>query len=331
MYQTCLHCHSPLGSNQVIEHFPVGRRLAFDTAKGRLWVVCTRCRRWNLTPLEERWEAVEECEREFSRTRLRAQTENIGLARVAEGLDLVRVGKSRLSELAAWRYGESLHRRWLTRGLPIASLSVGAYGMQLLMNAHLIGALTGIGLIALIVSPVPLFSWWRSRLRIMLPDGRVVTVRHTNTQGAELEPDVERGWALRVSAKDTEARITGTSAVHSLRGLLTAVNFMGARRPAIHDAVGELAAAGDASKYIAKVAAIARANDAANVNLLPPEVRLALEMALHEESERRALEGELAELSEEWQLAEQIANIADNMFLPSAVLERLGRVERGEK
>jgi hypothetical protein len=38
---------------------------------------------------------------------------------------------------------------------------------------------------------------------------------------------------------------------------------------------------------------------------------LALEMALHEESERRALEGELALLEAAWRDAEQLANIAD--------------------
>ena len=62
-----MFCHRPLGANQVIEHFPVGRRLAFDAERGRLWVVCRKCERWNLTPLEERWEAVETCERLFRR------------------------------------------------------------------------------------------------------------------------------------------------------------------------------------------------------------------------------------------------------------------------
>lgn len=39
MYTTCLFCHSSLGTNETIESFPVGRRLAFDAAHGRLWVV----------------------------------------------------------------------------------------------------------------------------------------------------------------------------------------------------------------------------------------------------------------------------------------------------
>ena len=79
MYRTCIFCRKPLGSNEVVETFPVGRRLAFDAARGRLWVVCRKCERWNLTPLEERWEAVEDCERIFRDTHLRVSTDNIGL------------------------------------------------------------------------------------------------------------------------------------------------------------------------------------------------------------------------------------------------------------
>lgn len=82
MYSTCLFCHSALGANATLERFPVGRRLAFDSAKGRLWVVCRQCRRWNLTPVEERWEAIEDCERLYRATIVRVSTEQIGLARL---------------------------------------------------------------------------------------------------------------------------------------------------------------------------------------------------------------------------------------------------------
>ena len=54
----------------------------------------------------------------------------------------------------------------------------------------------------------------------------------------------------------------------------------------------------------------------------PAEVLLAFEMALHDESERRALDGELAALADEWELAEEVAKIADDMFLPDAVRAR---------
>ncbi|MFC1660780.1 hypothetical protein ACFL3S_04825, partial [Gemmatimonadota bacterium] len=52
------------------------------------------------------------------------------------------------------------------------------------------------------------------------------------------------------------------------------------------------------------------------VQKLPHPTRLALEMALHEEQERRALEGELKALEAAWKAAEEIAEISDNLLLP---------------
>jgi hypothetical protein len=49
-------------------------------------------------------------------------------------------------------------------------------------------------------------------------------------------------------------------------------------------------------------------------------------MALHEADERRALEGELAELEERWREAEEIAAIADDLLVPPAVIDRLSRL-----
>src|SRR5262245_12774620 len=92
VYRTCYFCPPDRGHNEVLWHLPVGRRVAFDAFKGRLWVVCTACGRWNLTPFEERWEAVEECERLFRATRLRFATDNIGLAQPQWAFELVRIG-----------------------------------------------------------------------------------------------------------------------------------------------------------------------------------------------------------------------------------------------
>ena len=65
MYTTCLWCNSSLGRNETLPSFPVGRRFAFDARQGRLWVICPHCDRWNLTPLDERWEAIDAAERLF--------------------------------------------------------------------------------------------------------------------------------------------------------------------------------------------------------------------------------------------------------------------------
>src|ERR671927_2030990 len=125
MYSTCLFCNTDLGENDQLPTFPVGRRLAFDEAKGRLWVVCPRCARWNLTPLEERWEAIEACERLYRGTRLRASTDNVGLARLRSGLELVRIGPALLPEIASWRYGTRLLRRDVAEGGDLGLIARG--------------------------------------------------------------------------------------------------------------------------------------------------------------------------------------------------------------
>ncbi|HMA43853.1 MAG TPA: hypothetical protein VKO86_07545, partial [Gemmatimonadales bacterium] len=64
------------------------------------------------------------------------------------------------------------------------------------------------------------------------------------------------------------------------------------------------------------------------VAALPAPTRLALEMALHEEAERRAIQGELELLEEAWREAEEIAAIADNLFLPTEVERSLEALKR---
>src|SRR5216110_2768492 len=108
MYSTCLFCNASLGRNESLEHFAVSRRVAFDSMRGRLWALCPACARWNLSPIEERWDAIDECERLFRGTFVRVSTPNIGLARLTSGLELVRIGSPLRPEFAAWRYGRRL-------------------------------------------------------------------------------------------------------------------------------------------------------------------------------------------------------------------------------
>jgi len=61
-----------------------------------------------------------------------------------------------------------------------------------------------------------------------------------------------------------------------------------------------------------------------------PERRLAFEMALHEEQERRALQGELLALEQAWREAEEIAKIADNLLVPESDEEWLRKQREGQ-
>ena len=105
MYSRCHVCRHALGTNSVVQHMRTGQRLAYDVDRGRLWVVCPGCGEWNLTPMEERWEALEECEALYRAPETRASSENIGISH-APGIDLIRIGSALRDELANWRYAE---------------------------------------------------------------------------------------------------------------------------------------------------------------------------------------------------------------------------------
>src|SRR5690606_36219098 len=66
---------------------------------------------WDQAQRVGRWGVIVEGERLVRGTRGRVSTENIGLARLAEGLELVRIGPALRPEIAAWRYGDQFGRR----------------------------------------------------------------------------------------------------------------------------------------------------------------------------------------------------------------------------
>lgn len=174
MYATCVFCTQSLGVNEAIEAFPVGRRLAFDAARGRLWVVCRKCERWNLSPLEERWEAIEECERLFRETRTRVSTEHIGLARLREGLELVRIGEPLRPEFAAWRYGDQFGRRRRNTILYTGAVAVAISGIAI--GGAAAGIMSG-GVISQSGNIISAIVNRRTLLRLRTADGRVLKLQ----------------------------------------------------------------------------------------------------------------------------------------------------------
>ena len=329
MYATCLFCHSALGANQVIEPFPVGRRLAFDADKGRLWVVCGGCGRWNLTPLEERWEAIEECERRFRDTRLRVSTEHIGLARLREGLELVRVGQPQRPEMAAWRYGREFLRRRLRYGAPASAIGIGAFATGWgIMNGLFLGPVaitaTAGGFAAAYVLRHGVLP-----PRLLLEDGRVVPVWRRHLAKARIIAGEDGGWRVSFRHSWNEgAQLSGAAGRRAAAVILARVNRGGGTAAEVTRSVEHLERLGDPDAVFSRIAAAAGHGEGGTLATLPRDIALGLEMAAHEETERRAMEGELAMLEREWQAAEEVARIADELLVPDAVLRRLAAARR---
>lgn len=332
MFQTCIYCHKPLGANESIEEFPVGRRLAFDGAKGRLWVVCRSCERWNLSPLDTRWEAIEACERAFSATRMRVSTDNIGLARLGEGLELVRVGAPQRPEFAAWRYGDQFGRR-RRRAILIGGGIAAGIGTVLVAGA---AAGIGIGSFGGIWGNIPNMINAARKVKLRGADGKVITVRGTQFmqarfQGATATDEAELTIKMRRNEILTFRR---EEAFRHAGRLLPAINVSGGGKRAVQDAVRTLDAERGSDAYLARFLRVRGPVDRKGrpkpLSALPVADRLALEMALHEEAERRAIEGELSILEAAWQEAEEIAKIADDLLVPASVDEQIAALKRGD-
>ncbi len=339
MFSTCIFCNNRFGRNESIESFPVGERLAFDPARGRLWVVCRSCERWNLTPLEERWEAIEQAERLYTDTRRRVSTDNIGLARLGDGTTLVRIGQPQRPEFAAWRYGDQFGRR-RSRALLVAGGGVAA-----VTGLFVGGAVAGVGIggfgylffqlgrRVIYGSPEAVVA------KVRVPQHGVVQVRRRHLAESSITTADDGSLGLSLRFKNGATQLTGTEAERVASIVLPKVNRFGGNKSDVADAVRQIENAGHSENFMRRLASAshvmqksmthgvtarkAKARQAEfdkyGLFSLPTHQRLALEMALHEEAERRALEGELATLEQAWKDAEEIASIADNLFLPGTV------------
>ena len=361
MYTTCIFCHGDLDRNEAIEEFQVGRRLAFDGAKGRLWVVCRRCERWNLSPLETRWEAIEACERAFETTRMRVASDNIGLAKLREGLELVRVGDPVRQEFAAWRYGDQFGRR-RKRAALVTGAAVTAGGVIFVG-----GALAGISMGGFAGGMVTAArSWYLDRTVLQTRDesGSPVQVLRKHLFTSRLAPRSDgSGWSLRVDhlpgwdkrsdklrawflgrPKGLKGRretmiVHGAEAIKLAGQLMAHANRRGGATRAVRQAVARIEDAGHPEAFLPQAAEVAlrdlrqsRKREWSPKKIeklskplpgslagLKVDMRLAIEMATHEQAEREALEGELKELEARWREAEEIARIADGLLVPESV------------
>jgi hypothetical protein len=345
MYSTCLFCNRALGSNDTFERFPVGKRLAFDAAKGRLWVVCPRCERWNLTPLEERWEVIEEAEKHYRDTRRRVATDQIGLAKLRDGTELVRIGEPLRPEFAAWRYGDQFGRR-RRRNILIAGAGLGAIGAVVVG-----GAVAGAGIGA--------FGWMIANLgRTAIRGNPEKVVAKLNTSRGLVhvrrrhlaETQILRGddgpFAVHLRFKNGSARFEGEEAQRIASTVIPHANRYGGGRDSVTRAVDRIESTGGPEGFLDRIAATTEVitrvrrrtrwrtgweHDDTGLFAMNQVDRLALEMALHEEAERRAMQGELAMLERAWQEAEEIAGIADDLLVPSSITSALTRLgSRGQ-
>ena len=311
--------------------------------------MCPSCDQWNLVPVEERWETLEECERLVEGAEVRAGDSGVGVARTAAGLELLKASGLSDADIANARYGRRLQRRQRVLQATFAALGLTAIGVgiraAMSSGSGIVGAYAG-GLVG-----YGLFRIWRAPpigwLRVVVPSGRTLIIWPWQLKKVRLVMRSENAPPeLVVPRLGEDLRLSGDEAVDVLACLLPQVNGPDCVDASIRRAVNDVTEAEAAGRRQVKKARKKKAkgtDPAPQTGLRPwqhlavlvarrplitafPEYRLALEMAVMEELERRELSRYARSLGEAWGDEEEIASIADDLLTPVELRERLAQL-----
>ena len=329
MYRKCLVCGRDFAPNDSLEHLDRGRRVAYDPVRGRLWLVCRVCSRWSLVPMESRWEALEELERLVAdRGRLLSRTDNVALVR-AGPLWIVRVGGAELREEAWWRYGRELRRRreryrkLSTAGTVAAAATIAgswATGGMSFVAAWLVwDRLPGV-----VTGGARLLRFGRTAWRGGGECGRcgrpIDRIRYADGEDLVLRSEAEsvgiRVLCRRCGTTGGGFLLRGLEAERTLRRVLAHHHFAGASEGRVDRAARLIEVAGGARRLPSRIL-----REGTPLHRVGRVGRVALEIAVHEEHERRLLSMEAAELEALWRREEELARIMDGelTFPPGGV------------
>jgi hypothetical protein len=316
LFSRCLFCGQRFPPSAVFGRVPPGDQLAYDPARTRLWSVCGRCRRWNLVPVEERFDAIDELERLVgARAELLAATENIALYGF-DGLRIVRIGGARLLERATWRYGRlGAHGVASRRAEFVAAHAVDA--------VERLGAVPGLGRLTRNIDATRALDMVRwSRFGSVAWDGRA-RCSHCNSVLHALHFDIS--WWLHPRIEDGRLivgvpctrcdpwtpekvfDVTGEDAYLVLRRVLSYQHVGAGLERHVRDATAIISDAGSARELLGDLSTGTR-----SLWRLGPGRRLALGMALDSIAETRQHELRLERYRSEWRVEEELARIVDD-------------------
>jgi hypothetical protein len=175
-----------------------------------------------------------------------------------------------------------------------------------------------------------------------------VQVRRRHLAETTLSRSTDGALSLELRFKNGHGLVEGREAERIASVLIPKVNRFGATKREVAEAVREIESFGSAAAYLEHLSRMSHTLTRARVTKrrgrwgsswgssdyrkyglfgLPSTHRVALEMALHEETERRALEGELQELERAWREAEEVAAISDDLLVPAGIGAQLQRIK----
>src|SRR5439155_26647447 len=194
-----------------------------------------------------------QCERTFRATRLRVTTAEIGLARLAEGTELVRIGAPLRPEFAAWRYGTRFRRRRVNTQIVGTTVAVAAASGAIAFAPVLVPAVAFSAVSVLLLpgvttvfGTVPVVGALALRdylqndrvLGRLVHGGHAITVRAKHARSAQLhvtgrDPSTV---SLDVPHDAGWAHFDGLEAMQAASTILASANRFGAPTSQVQDA-----------------------------------------------------------------------------------------------
>lgn len=294
MNATCAWCDKPLGVNELLAEYPVGRRLAFDPATARIWAICPKCERWNLSYLDEpeRRAAVKRLDDFLAATPHHTDADDLTFGEVGD-TQLTRVGATGWRSFAAWRYGRKLHKRyrhslvftpvWLALLIYINTPA----GQRLLDQAWFLTLFLG----ALILLTMRLKR--ERSFNIPSEDRTPWVVDPDDAAKMKLEIRGER-WTLLIPTHADHIRLEAFDALDALRQGLPLLNVRGASPATVAKAVDLILSQGGPARFLSTTLSREGLGDGVHkIGRIGDLITVALEIAVNEMSEQRALADDL--------------------------------------
>ena len=317
LYAHCLFCGCEFPHSSLFSRVPPGDRLAYDPLRARIWSICGRCKRWNLIPLEERLDAVDELERTVhDSAAMLAATDNIALYET-DDLTIIRIGRAPLIERAVWRYGRELVARdaaYNRRRTQLATMTTGALarvgerlgawkldrdwgpsGAADILRWQRFGSVawegrSGCNYCGSVLHTLHFdSSWW---LYPRMEDNRLVV----GVPCTRCDP-----WTPR-----NVFDVTGEEALVLLRRALAYQHIAGATERDVHQAARLIEQVGSVERLLGQLAGRSTLWGLGRVRTI------ALEIAANQVAERHQLELHLHHVEAEWRIEESLARIVDD-------------------
>jgi hypothetical protein len=329
MYTECAFCAGSLGGDGGHSGLGVGRRFSFDGWKSRAWVICQRCGRWNLTPLDTRLDTIDALDRWARVGRVAATSEQVTLVRVGP-YDVVRIGRPPRVEMATWRYGERMKARRREQLKVYVPVAVAVVGVTIAINAAAGGGVGAMmGNLPGVIDGITTGIIGNRRVGGIEPPicarcGGIMQLRAKHIEHARFTHTAQADLALLLSCprcKEEGALLEGHDAELALRQGMTYLNLKKkkASKRKAEEAAQYLDRHGGAEAFIHNTTRMER-----KLKDLIVQEALAVEMAVDEQAELR-------ELERQWHEAEELADIADGLLVDPAVEEELRRLKGGDQ